>query len=158
MQQIIEGLDNEVALLLFFTTAVIAVVFPLYIVKLFQPTTERSTQERNDNQPENPDEAHPNVPQQNVADSQTNAEVPPETNTEIPPTNTATLTEETPSESFIIKVKLQEESQEQNVTPLLKLKELKQYVDFATQITSLIEIVNCFFVYENFKPRKHVLP
>ena len=37
MEQIFEGIDNEVALLLFFTTTAIAFIVPLYVARIFYP-------------------------------------------------------------------------------------------------------------------------
>ena len=37
MDQIIEGVDNEVSLILFFTTAALAFIVPLYVARIFNP-------------------------------------------------------------------------------------------------------------------------
>lgn len=131
MQQMIEGLDNEVALLLFFTTAVIAVVFPLYIVKLFRPTTERTSEERpqgnQENQPDSIVDAQFHYStQENSVNNATVDYTSETTSTDPPSVDLREPTEDSTSDSFVIKVKLQEETQEQTVTQSLKLKQLKQ--------------------------------
>lgn len=58
MEQIFEGIDNEVALLLFFTTTAIAFIVPLYVARIFYPRHDPGTNSTTDaSSQNNPNEA-----------------------------------------------------------------------------------------------------
>eukprot|EP00111_Clytia_hemisphaerica_P025019 TCONS_00073676-protein len=86
MEQIIEGLDNEVALLLFFTTTIIALVVPLYVARIFYPRQSR-TRSQAQSSDATVDSSNQNErPSENISTNQT----------ESPPSSTNLASEKQP--------------------------------------------------------------
>lgn len=156
MEQIIEGLDNEVALLLFFTTTIIALVVPLYVARIFYPRQSRTSSQAqssdatvdSSNQNERPSEnistnqTESSPSSTNLASEKQPLNFPPttsrpsETISSDRPTTTATTetntnTQNTSSpraeqEEFLLKVKVQESNYEHFVNKSYTLLELKR--------------------------------
>jgi len=155
MEQIIEGLDNEVALLLFFTTTIIALVVPLYIARIFYPRQSR-TRSQAQSSDATVDSSNQNErPSENISTNQTESppsstnlaseplNFPPTTSkpsetissdrptTSTNPQEKNTNTQNTSSsraeqEEFLLKVKVQESNYEHFVNKSCTLLELKR--------------------------------
>jgi len=143
MEQIIEGLDNEVTLLLFFSTAIIALVVPLYVARLFYPRTtiQRSEENRggiiNNENEQNLNRPEPNIDslhdrEEGQQNSEPCIEIEADSNlqhdsvSDAQPINGNETAQNPLDDSFVIKVKVQEDTYEQTVTKNTKLLELKQ--------------------------------
>lgn len=129
MNQIIEGIDNEVTLVLFFFTTVIALIIPLYVLRPSRSNTQRNRQpvvETRTSQEENNENS---VEHSNNISSNPNGEFNHATNEFNSSPLQGDFNQQSSSSSTIkIKIKHNETTQEQIVSSSMFLKDLKQYV------------------------------
>lgn len=144
MNQIIEGIDNEVILVLFFFTTVIALVIPLYVLRPSPSNTrpqnqsaETTDDENNEgnNRNENLTSAEDSGLNQNT--SNTRDTVGENDNAFVPNSSSSANDGSFPnnnSSMMNIKIKHNETTQEQTVSSSMLLKDLKQYVCYSVYI------------------------